>query len=41
VCIIVNKERVVLGLLREKELASYPEVVAEEVEVRPRHVPTE
>ncbi len=29
-CVVVNEERVVLGLLREKELASDPEVTAEE-----------
>ncbi len=29
-CVVVNEERVVLGLLREKELASDPETVAEE-----------
>jgi CBS domain-containing protein len=30
-CVVVNKERVVLGLLREKELTSDPKVPAEEV----------
>ena len=30
-CVVVSKERVVLGLLREKELACDPEAVAEEV----------
>jgi CBS domain-containing protein len=30
-CVVVNKERVVLGLLREKELASDPKAPAEEV----------
>ncbi len=29
-CVVVNGERVVLGLLREKELASAPEATAEE-----------
>ena len=29
-CVVVNEERVVLGLLREKELASDPEATAEE-----------
>lgn len=29
-CMVVNRERVVLGLLREKELASDPETTAEE-----------
>jgi CBS domain-containing protein len=29
-CVVVNEERVVLGLLREKELASDPEAIAEE-----------
>ena len=29
-CVVVSKERVVLGLLREKELASDPEAFAEE-----------
>ena len=29
-CVIVSKERVVLGLLREKELSSDPEVSVEE-----------
>src|SRR5215217_3351634 len=30
-CVVVSKERVVLGLLREKELSSDPEVPVEEV----------
>ena len=30
-CVVVNKERIVLGLLREKELSSYPEFAAEDV----------
>jgi CBS domain-containing protein len=30
-CVVVNKERVVLGLLREKELALDPEVEVEQV----------
>jgi CBS domain-containing protein len=30
-CVVVNEERVVLGLLREKELAADPETIAEEV----------
>jgi CBS domain-containing protein len=30
-CVVVNEERVVLGLLREKELATDPEEIAEEV----------
>jgi Mg/Co/Ni transporter MgtE len=30
-CVVVNKERVVLGLLRERELASNPEAPVEEV----------
>jgi len=30
-CVVVNEERVVLGLLREKELAPDPEATAEEV----------
>jgi CBS domain-containing protein len=30
-CVVVNKERVVLGLLREKELSSDPEASVEEV----------
>ncbi len=30
-CVVVNQERVVLGLLREKELASDPEVTVEAV----------
>ncbi len=30
-CVVVNEARVVLGLLREKELASDPEATAEEV----------
>ncbi len=30
-CVVMNKERIVLGLLREKELASDPKVPAEEV----------
>jgi predicted transcriptional regulator len=30
-CVVVNNERVVLGLLREKELASDAEATAEEV----------
>jgi len=29
-CVVVNKERVVLGLLREKELSSDPKVPVEE-----------
>lgn len=29
-CVVVNKERVVLGLLREKELSADPEASAEE-----------
>ena len=29
-CVVVNKERVVLGLLREKELSSDPKVIVEE-----------
>ena len=29
-CVVVNEERVVLGLLREKELAADPETIAEE-----------
>ena len=29
-CVVVNEDRVVLGLLREKELASDPEATAEE-----------
>jgi CBS domain-containing protein len=30
-CVVVNKERVVLGLLREKELSSDPETTVEQV----------
>jgi predicted transcriptional regulator len=30
-CVVVNKERVVLGLLREKELSSNPETTVERV----------
>jgi Mg/Co/Ni transporter MgtE len=30
-CVVVNEERVVLGLLRENELASNPEASVEEV----------
>ena len=30
-CVVVNKERVVLGLLREKELSSDPKVPVQEV----------
>ncbi len=30
-CVVVNKERVVLGLLREKELSSHPETTVEQV----------
>jgi CBS domain-containing protein len=30
-CVVVNEERIVLGLLRESELASGPEMPAEEV----------